>query len=230
MIIPRVPHFWSRGDASLTGGGAYCPGLQFWFDVVWSKKVRYGALHLKRNSSHPGHVHINSLEFIVIIIQLAAIKTRLASLPPGSSSVYFPHGKPTIPVWLGETDNTVSRAWENRATAKTPTGQGLVGVYAELLRTTAVHTQCDHIPGKDNTIADDISRADFSLPFQTRLPQLYHKHRCLNHLDYFQISPQFQQLLSSRLFCKQSLEQCVLPTVLGQFVPECSTISGSVAI
>jgi hypothetical protein len=36
MIVPRDPHFWSRGDASLLGGGAYCPGLRFWFDIGWS--------------------------------------------------------------------------------------------------------------------------------------------------------------------------------------------------
>ena len=28
-IIPRQPHFWSRGDASLSGGGTYCLGLSF---------------------------------------------------------------------------------------------------------------------------------------------------------------------------------------------------------
>ena len=39
MIIPREPHFWSRGDASHAGGGAYCPGLSYWFDVVWSPRV-----------------------------------------------------------------------------------------------------------------------------------------------------------------------------------------------
>jgi hypothetical protein len=27
-------------------------------------------------------------------------------------SIYFPLGRPNIPVWLGKTDNTVSKSWE----------------------------------------------------------------------------------------------------------------------
>jgi len=36
LIVPRDLHVSSRGDASLTGGGAYCLAFRFWFDIVWS--------------------------------------------------------------------------------------------------------------------------------------------------------------------------------------------------
>jgi hypothetical protein len=95
MIVPRDPHFWSQGDASLLGGGAYCPGLRFWFNIGWSLKVLHGVRQVKPSS--PGFVHINVLEFIVIILQLAAIKTRLATMTTEEESIYFPLGRPNLP-------------------------------------------------------------------------------------------------------------------------------------
>jgi hypothetical protein len=228
MIIPRDAHFWSRGDASLVGGGAYCPGLHFWLDVSWSPRVLTGVRSMPRC---PGFVHINSLEFIIVILQLAAIHTtRLATATPQEAQLYFPAGVPDIPVWLGETDNTVSLSWEHRATARTSQSQALVSVYAELLRTSFVHTQCKHLSGALNTVADDISRNDFSLPAPARCSQLFRKHPSLASLDYFQPSPELLRLLTSRLFSKPSLGPCVLPTVLGQFVPAGCTTFGSVTI
>jgi hypothetical protein len=228
MIIPRMPHFWSRGDASLLGGGAYCPGLRFWFDVTWSPRVTYAA-HLVKPGS-PGAVHINSLEFIVVILQFAAVATRLQTATAQDCLIYFPGGRPDIPVWLGETDNTVAQSWENRATSRSLQGQGLLSVYSELLRTNFIHTHCDHLAGVLNKVADDISRADFSLPLVTRWAQLFRKHPSLESLDYFQPSPALLQLLTSQLFSEHSPGPCVLPTVLGQFVPAGCTTSGSVSI
>jgi hypothetical protein len=228
MIIPREPHFWSRGDASLTGGGAYCPGLLFWFDVAWSPKVRHGTRNVKPSS--PDYVHINALEFIVIILQLAAIKARLDLATVQDSLTYFPAGRPDIPVWLGETDNTVSKSWENRATSRTSQGQGLVSIYSELLRTSSIHTQCQHLAGVLNTVADDISRNDFSLPSNLRCSQLFLKHPSIASLDYFLPSPELLLLLTSQLYSKRSPAPCALPTVLGQFVPAGCTIFGSVTI
>ena len=228
MIIPREPHFWSRGDASLRGGGAFCPGLRFWFDVSWSPATRRGIRDVKPSS--PGFVHINALEFIVVILQLAAIRVRLDTMTPAQELLYFPHGRPHIPVWFGETDNTVSCSWENRATARTPQGQGLVGVYAELLRTSHVHTQCKHLAGIDNVVADDISRNDFSLDSSSRCLQLFQKHPCLGSYDYFLPSPEFVRLLTSRLYSGPVVDPCVLPKALGRFVPGGCTTFGSVSL
>lgn len=228
MIIPREPHFWSRGDASLTGGGAYCPRLRFWFEVVWSPSTRAGTKF--KDQSAPGAVHINALEFIVVILQLAAIHVRLDTMSQEDQAFCFPEGRPDIPVWLGETDNTVSLSWENRATARTSQGQGLVSVYAELLRTTRVHTRCQHLAGVLNVVADDISRNDFSLSFPDRAAKLFRIHPSVASLDFFLPSPELIQLLTLRLSSKLNPVPCVLPAVLGQFVPAGSTISGSVTL
>ena len=227
MIIPREPHFFSRGDASHSGGGAYCERLRYWFDIVWSPRVVRG---VDLTPSAADFVHINSLEFIVVILQLAATKVRLEETPKEVLVEWFGGQMPDIPVWFGETDNTVSRSWENRATSRSVQGQGLVAIYAELLRTTRVHTQCMHLAGKLNVVADDISRNDFSLPLGRRAQQLYPKHPCLEHLDYFQPSAELIQLLTLRLYSRHSLDPCVLPKDIGRFLPVSSTTSISVIL
>jgi len=228
MIVPRDPHLGSRGDACLLGGGAYSADLRYWFDLEWNPRIVWGAKRL--HPSDPGYVHINCLEFIIVILQLAALRVRLDTMDPEDLARTFPSGIPAIPVWLGETDNMVSKSWENKATARTSQGQGLVSVYAELLCTTNVNTQCKHLAGTLNVVADDISRNDFSLPFSTRCSQLFHKHPCLVSLDFFLPSPELKQLLILRLFSEFTPVPCVLPPVLGQFVPAGSTISTSVIL
>jgi hypothetical protein len=110
MIIPRDPHFQSRGDASFLGGGAYCHGLLFWFNIGWSPKTINGVRNVK--PAAPSYVHINALEFIVVILQFAAVKARLESRTSSSTALpCYPDGMPNNPVWLGETDNTVSASW-----------------------------------------------------------------------------------------------------------------------
>jgi len=56
------------------------------------------------------------MEFIVVIIQFAAVITRLEDCDQGFSDYgfYFPNGPPNIPVWLVESDNMVSVAWNGR--------------------------------------------------------------------------------------------------------------------
>jgi hypothetical protein len=69
FIIPRVPNVSTTGDASEIGGGGFSTIMRFWFDVWWSDEVKY---RLVLASSDPGHIQINCLEFLVVILQLAA--------------------------------------------------------------------------------------------------------------------------------------------------------------
>jgi hypothetical protein len=106
-IIPRTPHFQSLGDASRIAGGAYCDLLQFWFTITWSDRVRTG-LAIKDHSD-PRSVHINSLEFIVLIIQVAAASVAF-------TDPTFPNWvrRPAFPVYEAYTDNTSAKAWTNK--------------------------------------------------------------------------------------------------------------------
>ena len=107
-----------------------------------------------------------------------------------------------------------------------------MAVYAELLRTTHIHTRCDHLAGVENIIADDISRNDFSLPYSARREQLLQRHPSLRPLDYFLPSQELIRLLESCLFLELELEfsMPVLPPVLGQMLPGSSIISGTVTL
>ena len=66
---------WSHlaTQADLEGGG-YFTHLSYWFDIVWSDRVRRG---INEKADHPNFVHINSLEYIVVLLQLAAAIVRL---------------------------------------------------------------------------------------------------------------------------------------------------------
>jgi len=230
LIIPRDYHLSSHGDASFAGGGAYCSTFRFWFDIAWSPRTIKGATRTKTSSDE--FVHINSLEFIVVILQLAVVLTRLEDCDAGISdpAVYFPAGIPDIPVWLVESDNMVSVIWEQTTTSASLQGQGLVSVYAKLLRRRHIQTRCEHLAGTLNVVADDISRNDFSLSFPARIDKLYKVHPTLSTLDFFQPSPELLQVLTLRLFSRLNPVPCLLPTRLGQFLRVDSTTSISVVL
>jgi hypothetical protein len=175
-IIDRDPHVISLGDASFDGGGGYCETLQFWFDIVWSEKIQRC---VRLPHTDPEYVHINCLEFIVIILQLAAVVVRLRTLTPAQQRLFFPNGVPINPIFLSKTDNTTSRAWANKATAKSLVGLALIGVFAELLRTSDIGINCEHIAGILNEIADAISRPTiFNLSHSDRSEQIFRATVC----------------------------------------------------
>jgi len=196
----------------------------------WSRRTVKGATRTK--SAAEGFVHINALEFVVVITQFAAVITRLEDCNQGLSDcgVCFPNGPPNIPVWLVESDNMVSVAWERKATSASLQGQGLVSVCAELLRRRHIQTRCDHLAGSLNVVADDISHNYFSLSFSARVEKLCKEHPMVSTLDFFLPSPELLQLLTLRLHSRLNPAPCLLPARLGQFLPADSTASVSVVL
>ena len=223
-LITRSPTSISIGDASQVAGGAYCEPLCFWFDIMWSAYVR-DALHL--HHKHPRHLHINCLEFVIVILQLAAVITLFESPLSPEVLANFPNGVPSIPNHLSLTDNMSSKAWANKVCTSSVRGQMMLSIYAALLCRTYIGFNCDHLPGIDNPIADMISRPDESLSPAAWRQQIYHREKRTLSWSYFQPSPELLSLLFSRLSTEVWLDHPKLPKTLGRFVATASTTSCS---
>ena len=214
QIIPRRHHIESWADACTDhGAGGACPLLEFWVDVAWTSKIRLG---VKLKVTEKGYVHINSLEFLIHIAMTAGVVISLEEGDPELMARAFPNGVPHCPAWLAWTDNMVAKSWENRATSASSTGQALIGVYTALLERANLHVRADHVPGKKNVLADDISRNDFSLPLPARLAKLSVKHPFLANYRNLMLSRKLKRLLFSKLFSGPAPEPIVLPKNLGQ--------------
>ena len=218
LVIPRQPHFHPLGDASNIACGGYCPELQFWFQVNWSHRIRRG---LNLPPSSPGSVHINSLEFIAIILQLSAIITAFET---GYITTFFPFGPPHLPIIHCQTDNTSAMAWANKFSTTSLQGQRLLCLFSLLVVRYPVGFTSSHIAGINNILSDDISRpTDVSLSLSHRHTQLSSRHPSMMTWNYFQPSPELLLLLGSLVFMPQLPDHLELPRNLGQFGPAAST-------
>ena len=219
-VIPRDPQITSIGDACLTGGGAYCTELSYWFDIVWSAKTKE---NLEKKV-----LHINLLEFTVVILQLAAVITCIdePKLHPQIQQV-FPQGIPELAKLLIRTDNSPSQNWAHKVSSKSERGQLLVSIYADMLDRTTFAVHSNHISGVSNTIADFISRPPTHLPSRhLRSEQIFQMAPQLATYRFFRPSPEFLSILDSRLCTEHWQESPPLPKLLGRFeTADCITSS-----
>jgi hypothetical protein len=222
-IIPREPQVEAFGDASELGGGGFCAELRVWFDILWSPRIQAGML---LPSTSPDHIHINMLEFVVVILVLAALITAFQSLTPAELAAWFPNGLPAIPVIRERCDNTSAVSWANKVTTSSPHGQKLLGIYSELLRSYDLSLRSDHIEGERNVAADFLSRpTNPSLSHAARAEQIFQSHPSMRSWRIFLPSPELLQLLTSALFSPLQVEPPRLPPLLGQLVHDASTSS-----
>ena len=210
-VIPRDPQFTSLGDACWDAGGAFCHDLEFWFDIQWSTKTKQ-ALAIDA-------IHINVMEFTVVILQLAAVITILEEAEPQPSiAKKFPGGIPSLAKLLIRTDNSPSQNWAHKVSSRSEQGQQMVHLYAALLERTSIAVACTHIAGKTNSLADFISRPPTHLPSPAmRHQQIFEKEPKLASYRYFRPHPELLSNLESRLFSEQWIATTTLPKLLGQF-------------
>jgi hypothetical protein len=225
--IDRDPTFVSAGDASQRAGGGLCAELKFWFDVQWSPRVQNGC---KLAADHPEYIHINVLEFVVVLIQLAACIVALESGYAGSLQLDIPH----IPHLLAWTDNKVSKAWSNKVTTSSRRAQPLLGVLSGLLMRSNIGFGAGFIAGIDNDIPDFISRPELSnftaVSHFDRAQQIFAYNDKLTHWRYFRPSLELCSLLESLLFSGRWAAPPSLPKNLGHFEPTVCTGSLFVSI
>jgi hypothetical protein len=220
-VITRDAQFTSFGDACGIGGGAYCHDLEYWFDIIWSPHTR-----LQFNL---GTVHINVLEFIVVLLQLAATITRAEQnfILPNTATVIQPLHKLLI-----RSDNSPSCNWAHKVSAKSERGQLFVSIYADLLDRTQLTIACSHVAEAHNTLADFLSRPSSNPPLSHsyRCSQIFQMEPRLKSYHYFRPHPDFLSCLASRLSTVHWQASPPLPKSLGRFETVASIISSSVTI
>jgi hypothetical protein len=226
-MVPRTPNFRSAGDASQLGDGAINHTLRFWFDCRWNARIRAG---VKYNPRHADYVHINCLEFIVLLLQIVACFSYLED-PYDLTLVGLPADSfPAIPILLALTDNISSKSWIHRVVTASPRGQALIQIFAALLRRSSLGTQCEHLAGELNVDPDFISRPNLSLAPFDWYSQIFQKMPALRFYFYFRPSPKLDSLILSRLFSNKPQRLPELPRKLGQFAPTASITTGFVMI
>jgi hypothetical protein len=215
-VIKRNPTWTTAGDASFDTGAALCHDLQFIFDVVWSDDI-VAAMQL--HPKHPRYVHINHLEFVVVLLQLAAI-TQLYE------DNQLPH-EVAAPVLLILTDNMTAKSWTHRVTAghSARKGQLLVSMLAELLRRCPVGVNAAYIPSKLNKKPDYVSRIPRTTPPSVRKQQVLLEEPSATTWRYFHPSPTLLYNLRSVLLTTTPNHE--IPKTLGQFDHVSSTFSFS---
>ena len=226
--LPRDPTFVIAGDASQTAGGALSEDLRFWFDVHWTQRIQRGC---KLEPKHPDFVHINCLEFIVALLQLAActvaVESGYATSVPGLTLPAIPH----LLVW---SDNTATKSWANRVTTSSRKAQPLLGILSSLLRRSNIGFTTNHIAGISNDGPDFISRPELAnapaLSHYSRSLQIIANDKRLKSWAFFRPSPALTSLLASSLFSGRWMGAPTLPKKLGHFEPTVSITSPFVEI
>jgi hypothetical protein len=223
-LIKRDPQFGFTGDASQKAGGAYSHELRLWWDAIWPE--RYYA-RCKLPSKHPDFLHINLLEFVVVITSVAAATTWLED-DSSSSICHRDLQIPAIPVCKLQTDNESVRSWVHKVAARSEKGQRLVQIYAEMLHRSECVFPIEHIAGDKNILADYISRPDdTNLSCSLRHEQIFLTDVRTRSYDYFQVNPELLLLLDCALFSNEWAGQPRLPKHLGRIVPAGRTTSYS---
>jgi hypothetical protein len=218
--VLRDPTFVTAGDASQLAGGAMCEELCFWFDVIWSDRIRRGC---KLKPDDPGFIHINCLEFTVVLLQLAAC---IVALESSYATSVCGNKIPEIPHLLVWTDNTASKSWANRVTSSARRAQPLLGILSNLLRRSNIGFETEHIAGISNDGPDFISRPELAnhvaLSHYDRSKQIIANDERLKSWAFFRPSLEFTSVLESMLFSGLWVVPQSLPKNLGHFEPTVS--------
>jgi len=215
-IIPRDPHVQCWGDACLDGGGAFCMTMRWWFDVTWPAHI---VARTELDPRHPDHVHINALEFAVIIWQFAATSVAFLEYPTEELRAAFPNGIPAEPILRVWCDNVSAQSWANRLSSGSRQARNLLKLFGELLLASPLGVVSERVETAANGLADFLSRPSRRMSRSHRLAQIYHRAPFLRSWQYFQPSPYLMSAILGALSSASIAARPEMPKPLGRFVP-----------
>jgi hypothetical protein len=218
-FIKRTPIGCSYGDASTGRGmGFYSHTHKFYSFMFWSPELRH-KIHLKNPSEA---CHINQLEMVTYLLQLAAIATAIADpsqMPPDVAEQL--RDCPTAPRWSIYVDNMATKFWGEKGMATTARGQLLLRVQAALYYKSDVQGMTTYIRSEDNTLADLLSRSPEPPlthdSYSAFVAQVFLFDNRLRSYTFFHPSPILVSLLRSILLTNASYGIDCLPAALGHF-------------
>jgi hypothetical protein len=171
-LIERNPDYSAWGDSSLYAAGGFSTDLKFWWQINWPKEIQdRNITTIKIRTPESGEtISINALEYATLIINYEAATQTIDEISDPSA--------PEYPVLLNWTDNSAALAWTKKMCKSSNAGKALSRILCGQMINNRLGLNAAHIAGKDNIIADRISRVhtnnsnpDFNLLLQ-EFPQL----------------------------------------------------------
>jgi hypothetical protein len=224
-VVRRAPALFAANDASEQGIGILIPGCNiFCFIPLSDDTVR----RTKLAASNPAHVHINSLEFIGLMMAYVMATLCVAENPSAF---------PPLPILHDDSDSRVALGWMSKMSTASESGQSLLRIFGELRMDSPVGIDGSHLAGVDNIEPDLISRpCELYIPhlvlpsertFTHHLLQICQKLPKLNSYRVFRPNPELLSLLHSNLSTAANWEERPLPPkMLGRFETVESISSG----
>jgi hypothetical protein len=219
-IVPRDPSCVSWGDASHNAIGVVIPDLKIVILLPYSE-------HLYRRIKK-GEVHINVLEFLALFLAYLAFLKRY-NLDPSQF--------PPFPTMLSWGDSKSANKWMRTISTASVMGQNALRLFANYTLQSPVTSFPEHIAGKDNIEADDVSRPDelfspkkshiYDIPYPILMQQVCRKYNKLRSWTSFHPSA---EILSDLNYVLSSVSRMEVPKRrqnLGHFCPVESIFSGS---
>jgi len=145
-IVPRDYSWEAAADSCKSAGGGWSTDLKFWWHLSYPEEVLRRARI--KNNKRGKQISINVLEFVCVIINMAAV-IFVCDADGIDLSDY--------PVLLNWCDNQSACCWVNHKCKYSLIGRRLARLFVGMLMGTKIGVQAEWISTHLNFIADDIS-------------------------------------------------------------------------
>ena len=219
-MVPREPACECKGDASHVALGAINSAIKAIIFIPYKQELY--------NRMKAGKTHINVMELMILflgyIMFLHKYKLTPQQFPP----------EPYLKLWG---DSMSANKWFRTFSTASLMATKALELFAEYFQYSPVCPITEHIPGRLNIEADNISRPNkhFSPPreyiydvnYKTLLKQVCRKHKKIENWDVFLPSKDLLWDISCVVYSASLPEGLKRRSSLGRFVPVASIFSGS---